>query len=102
MDTNETTAVRRGPGRPPKTPDAHEPTITKDMEPAKPSPVVGMEVVLLKPYRPMNPDILAAYDRPAEGVMAKLRPEDGVIELPIEEAKRAIRAGVATFPAQEI
>lgn len=101
MDTNETNAVRRGPGRPRKddiadtNPAPAAPVMDKAMAP------VGMEVVILKPYRPSSDEMLIERGRATEGVSAKLLPGE-TVELPMDEAKRAIRAGIATFPTQEV
>lgn len=100
MDTNETTAVRRGPGRPPKTPEteSHAPVMAKQEAPA---PVVGIEVVVVRPYRPLDDAILIQHGLPTEGVAAKL-PAGVTLELPMAEAKHGIRNGSLTFPAQEL
>jgi hypothetical protein len=45
--------------------------------------------------------MLIALGRSTEGVSAKLAPGE-TVELPMDEAKRAIRAGIATFPTQEL
>lgn len=90
MDTNDMSRAR-GPGRPPK---------VEETTPAKTAPV-EMEVLVVRPYRPMNDDVLAGLDMPTVGVAAKL-PAGTLVMLPIEEAKRGIRGGFLTFPAQEI
>jgi hypothetical protein len=49
----------------------------------------------------MNDDVLANLDMATVGVAAKL-PAGTLVMLPVEEAKRGIRGGFLTFPAQEI
>ena len=58
-----------------------------------------MEVLILRNYRPMDPDILANLGRATDGVRAKLFKGE-TVALPMKEAKRAITAGIATFPPQ--
>lgn len=94
-------AISNPDAEPVMPPRATDPVVTKAMEPAKPPLVAGMEVVILRPYKPMDETVLIDLGRATEGVAAKLRPGE-IVELPIEEAKRAIRAGIATFPAQEV
>lgn len=72
--------------------------------PAKaPEPVAEpmMEVLILRNYRPMDPQILKDLGRATDGVRAKLLKGE-MVELPMKEAKRAITAGIATFPPQTI
>jgi hypothetical protein len=90
MDTNDTSRAR-GPARPPKSP---EETVAVE----KPQTI---EVIVVRPYRPMNDDVLAGLGMATVGVSAKL-PAGALVELPIDEAKRGIRGGFLNFPAQEI
>jgi len=91
MDTNDMSRAR-GPGRPPKVEES--PLLAK-------SALMEMEVLVVRPYRPMNDDVLANLDMATVGVAAKL-PAGTLVMLPVEEAKRGIRGGFLTFPAQEI
>ena len=60
-----------------------------------------MEVLIIRNYRPMDPQILNDLGRATDGVRAKLFKGE-MVELPMKEAKRAITAGIATFPPQTI
>ena len=94
MDTNDMSRAR-GPGRPPKNIEDTAPDTAAKSAPAM------IEVIVVRPYRPMSNDILARLDIATEGVAAKL-PAGMLVELPIEEAKRGIRGGFLNFPAQEL
>lgn len=58
-----------------------------------------MEVLILRNYRPMDEQILRNLGRATDGVRAKLFKGE-TVALPMKEAKRAITAGIATFPPQ--